>query len=486
MRTTWARDTAFGRRIGRLLRGLAAVRLRYVPAVLGLVVMIVGIVLGPTGLLVWPYETLSSARPASLVLLGVLGALVASFVGYRSVAFRVGTVVMGVAGCGLGLLFVVPAVEDGLVAPALMTTVLGALVAVAGTVLIAVQHALPRVRLGRIGRWVVLGAAVVGMIVLTVTATAWARAPRTNVSGGPVSDLPVVTRPGAVGWRWAAGGNVGYVQPIVGGVVLDRDTEDGDETVALDGATGAVRWTFIHPGVAFSLQDVSPDGGTVVISQTIPTGSRSLGRPDLLSVVDARTGEVRTELAVGDGVSLVDVTDDVLVVREPRTDLSQETLVAHDLHDGSRRWDWSPTDESDIRAGDCLGMRATREVPLDLRLPTTVLAWSDCRPDDGSRSLERRIVGLDGRTGDERWRFGPVPVITLPPTVGAVPGFDVVGIGGLPPTFLDGTSGVPVAAPPVAWPPPEDDPTAGVPAPGAYVTVDRTVVGASTVVGSRG
>ncbi|MDL5156093.1 hypothetical protein [Actinomycetospora termitidis] len=467
-----------------MLRRLAAIRLRYVPAVLGCLVMVVGIVLGPTGLLLWPYQTLSLARPGALVLLAVVGAVVASAHGYRNVPFRISTVVMSVAGCGLGLLFVVPAVEDGLLAPAMTTAVVGALLAVAGTVLLAVEPVLPRVRLGRVRDRVVLGAAVVGVVALVVTATAWARSPRTSVSDVPVSDLPVVAAPGIVGWRWQANARVGQVAPIAGGVVLDRDTEDGDETVALDGARGAVRWTFIHPGVEFSVQDVSPDGGTVVISQTIPTKSRSLGHPDLLSVVDARTGEVRAEVAAGG--TLVDVTDDVLVVREPRTDLSQETLVAYDLRDGSHRWDWSPTDESDIRPGDCLGMRATSESPLDLRLPTTVLAWSDCRPEDGSRGLERRIVGLDGRTGDERWRFGPVPVTTLPPTVGAVPGSDVVGIGGLSPRFLDGATGVPVSAPPVAWPPREYDSTAGIPAPGAFVTVERPVVGGSTVVGSRG
>jgi outer membrane protein assembly factor BamB len=177
-------------------------------------------------------------------------------------------------------------------------------------------------------------------------------APVRATTASEAEPAPLEYRADVARWTWRGGGPVRDVRAAGVGVVVAGD----DGVTALDGTTGAARWTFRRVRAGLTDLLVSPDRRTVV---TIHAGPAA--RAAVLTVLDATTGERRWELA----------TD-----RKPVALLTDGVLAVDEL----------------LEVGDDDPPRSRTRVPLE----------TSCR--DGLV-----LHGLDGRTGSVTWTLRTRP-----------------------------------------------------------------------------
>jgi outer membrane protein assembly factor BamB len=196
-----------------------------------------------------------------------------------------------------------------------------------------------------------------------------------------------------------------------------------DGVTALDGVTGAPRWTFARSGARVADLVVSPDRRAVVV---VHEGSAS--QVAVVTVLDALTGARRWETARDRRPDLL-VTDTVVALAsyERPDDDGQHPLrahlSAHDVHTGAAAWTWEPA----AGCGSTLvrSLAAVRVVPVETECP------------DGAT-----LHGVDERTGQDAWSL-PVRPFSTAPSDYAV---RATGDGGLLVTAAAGTSHVVVEA----------------------------------------
>jgi outer membrane protein assembly factor BamB len=296
-------------------------------------------------------------------------------------------VALGLGAAAVGTWAVVAFVADirsGLPGQAIPVLAVGCVALLAATVLLAVPAPVPARR-----RSVARQALPAAVALVTVAAAAVAldvagwRIPVEATTAERVDPAGVPDPPGAVSWTstWPIELlNERLPDPVEvvaagAGVVV----ASGDRVVALDGSTGAERWHYRRAGTRIFGLTASPDGRTVVADIDAGGEERSSGE---LFAFDANTGEVRWSRPSEWGAA---ATDHVLVVA--RLDSS---LVGVDLGSGEELWDWAPPAGcEDNGAGH--------------RSPDAVLVPVVCRDRAGAESAT--LIGIDDRTGTERWRY---------------------------------------------------------------------------------
>ncbi|MEV6910870.1 PQQ-binding-like beta-propeller repeat protein [Amycolatopsis sp. NPDC051071] len=176
-------------------------------------------------------------------------------------------------------------------------------------------------------------------------------------------------------WKWTSPTEVRDVVAAGAGVAVAGP--DGDIT-ALDGPTGAVRWTYARPGAHLRALVATPD---LHLLLAVYGGD---GR-DHLTVLDAFTGVPLQETLIDEvrGANLLAPTATVL---PSSVYLGNDNfrVDALDLRTGSRRWTWTAPE-------GCVSPFALPASGRDV-----VLAPLLC-PDRLS------VLGLDERTGTPRW-----------------------------------------------------------------------------------
>ncbi|WP_433461849.1 PQQ-binding-like beta-propeller repeat protein [Spirillospora sp. CA-128828] len=270
----------------------------------------------------------------------------------------------------------------GVVSAALPAIALGGLLALIGSVLLA----LPRTLTFQL-RWRAFlpgGVALASAMVLVgVIVPVWVGLPAT-VTTTTATGAPAV--PGsvtAVRWSWKAPGRVSHVVAAGTGVVLATS----DELIAIDGTSGRQRWRQRRDGAAVSGLVATPDGRTVA---TMSIGIDASPPDDgLVAAFDAFTGEQRWQRPSEDLSVLGAATNGTVLGMNDR--LSQ--LVGLDLADGTERWRRTPPEHCTPPASDDLIVGAVGAVLLPL-----------CGPDPAHPFVQ----ALNDRTGESLHRV-PVP-----------------------------------------------------------------------------
>jgi outer membrane protein assembly factor BamB len=252
--------------------------------------------------------------------------------------------------------------------------VVGAVAAVVATALVAWDRVAVRPVVAA-----VLAVLVAGGAVAAATGVRGARTE--SVRADPVTPAAVTGRPSGGTWEWRSPSAALDVVAAGAGVVV-ASTEGA--VTALDGPTGAVRWTHVRRGAHVRALVAAPGGG-LVLAAFAPGGPRDTGA-ELLVVLDAMTGSVVHERVIDSVLSDVDglvPTADVLPLRDRRGDDDFGT-TATDLRTGRHLWTWSAPP----------GCRSGYALPASGR--DVVLAPFEC-PD------RLGVVALDHRTGQPRW-----------------------------------------------------------------------------------
>jgi len=218
----------------------------------------------------------------------------------------------------------------------------------------------------------------------TAAAAAVIDAPVRATTAPEAEPAPLEYRADAAHWTWRGGGAVRDVRAAGVGVVVAGD----DGVTALDGTTGAARWTFRRVGAGLTDLLVSPDRRTVV---TIHAGPAA--RAAVLTVLDATTGERRWEL-VTDRKPVALLTDGVLAVDELLAvggdDPPRSRTTARDIGSGAVLWTWEPPPGCDSTL-------------LHPAVSATVV------PVETSCQDGLVLRGLDGRTGSVTWTLRTRP-----------------------------------------------------------------------------
>jgi PQQ-like domain len=211
------------------------------------------------------------------------------------------------------------------------------------------------------------------------------------------------------------------------GVVVAGD----DGATAVDGTTGAARWTFRRVGAGLTDLLVSPDRRTVV---TIHAGPAA--RAAVLTVLDATTGERRWELAT-DRKPVALLTDGVLAVDEllevGGDDPPRSRTTARDIGSGAVLWTWEPPPGCDSTL-------------LHPAVSATVV------PVETSCQDGLALHGLDGRTGSVTWtlRTRPFDSYSSDPLRATPDGTRLVAAGAGDRVVVDTATGTPVGRIPYA------------------------------------
>jgi outer membrane protein assembly factor BamB len=255
----------------------------------------------------------------------------------------------------------------------------------------------------------------------TAAAAAVIDAPVRATTAPEAEPAPLEYRADAAHWTWRGGGAVRDVRAAGAGVVVAGD----DGVTALDGTTGAARWTFRRVGAGLTDLLVSPDRRTVV---TIHAGPAA--RAAVLTVLDATTGERRWEL-VTDRKPVALLTDGVLAVDELLAvggdDPPRSRTTARDIGSGAVLWTWEPPP----------GCDSTLLHPAVSA--TVVPVKTSCQ--DGLV-----LRGLDGRTGSVTWtlRTRPFDPYSSDPLRTTPDGTRLVAAGSGDRVVVDTATGTPV------------------------------------------
>ncbi|MFF5171060.1 PQQ-binding-like beta-propeller repeat protein [Micromonospora sp. NPDC000089] len=235
-------------------------------------------------------------------------------------------------------------------------------------------------------------------------------------------------------WRWTPpdGGQLRRMEPRGDGLLVSTGAEGGgEETVLLDAADGRVRWRVpgtvsLPSGDVLLLESVrsdsvtvrAVDGATGAIRWTASTGAGAVGygtagdtvtavvlvtRAGRAEVRDPHTGAVRTTLPVPparDGQETARVAGDLLLVDE-----APDRLAGYDLVTGARRWRVPSEQTERMFAGPCAdaiclygigGSRVLDPATGRPRWPSDV--WQPLRM-QGDRMLAVRVDPGDERLG---------------------------------------------------------------------------------------
>jgi outer membrane protein assembly factor BamB len=205
---------------------------------------------------------------------------------------------------------------------------------------------------------------------------------------------PVPAAPRTRTWMWHApeGLTVREVVPAGAGVVVAVD----DGVVALDGVTGRERWHYRVAGARVALAAVTPDGDTLTLTYNVP--GEGINEIRVL-VLDATTGTVVLD-ETGDGSYFYDsyswgvLTDQVLVSVAMQ-------VRAFDPRTGERRWEYTPPPQCEV----------WEEGPPTMAGAGVVTVGMVCGPDkppvripSDPEPVTVTVVGLDERTGQQRWQ----------------------------------------------------------------------------------
>ncbi len=223
--------------------------------------------------------------------------------------------------------------------------------------------------------WLALPLVVVlaaGAVVAAVSVPALAvRSSTTSAVAAPALADRVKGTP----WKWTSPTEVRNVAAAGAGVVVAG--REGDLT-ALDGPTGAVRWTYARPGARVRALVPTPDR-LLLLAVFGGTGR------DHLTVLDAFTGVPLREEVIEE-VRSADLLAPTGTVLPTTTHLGDGNfrVDALDLRDGNQRWSWTAP------AG-CVSPFALPASGRDV-----VLAPLLCQD-------KLSVLGLDDRTGTPRW-----------------------------------------------------------------------------------
>lgn len=423
----------------------------------GLLVGLAGVVLDGSGAWGWAPGLVDGP-----VVTGALAALAVAGLSGLAVGVvprRAAAVVALVAGAVLAVAGV-RLIAAGLPGPSTGVLLVGVTATTLGTLVSAVtgpRRQVPRgrVRSGAATLVVVLAAFAAGALVDDLPV-------RRSTTELAVADAPVVTRPEVVRWTRPLDGPVADVVPIRGGVAVLRgpgprgDTAGsdestsvtGDEILALDGATGAPRWSYRRGEQRVRSVVATPDGTAVVVTYRAP------GDAALVTVLDATSGRTRFSVAVPARRPSPHLTDRVLTVLDPlppaapRTSSSGDDdptyrLVALRLDDGTPAWTWTPPPTCTVEPGWYPTLGPPGRETLVTR--GAVVAWADC-------DVDRVLSGLDEETGVPRWSgpAGPLAVLApdggfetapRPPDLTSLPDATGVLVGGGPARVVDAATG---------------------------------------------
>jgi hypothetical protein len=156
--------------------------------------------------------------------------------------------------------------------------------------------------------------------------------------------------------------------------------------VALDGASGTERWHYRRAGARIVGLTAT---NHAVVAEIAAGGENS---SSALFVFDAYTGELRWTRPPGDIV----VVSGALVERMP----GESTLVGSADLNGKELWTWAPPPDCELN-GSLQPARLAVLVPVI------------CRDPAGHRSYA--VIGVDGASGGQRWRYDGPPVTVADP-----------------------------------------------------------------------
>ncbi|OLF07449.1 hypothetical protein BU204_35670 [Actinophytocola xanthii] len=274
------------------------------------------------------------------------------------------------------------------------------------------------------------------------------------VRPGPVPADADTTR-----WVWHPPEDmtVGDLMPadgvVRGGAGVIVGVEDG--VIALDGATGKERWHYRSAGGIRSELAASPDGQLVAFAMYNADTQGTV-------VLDAMTGERVGTVPGGMGLYAAMTNHTVTTV-----DNSETTVSGDDPH-GRHHWEFT-------LQNDCMLLFATPNPVPSADIATVGMA---CGVDDSLRAhppaepwpvpVTVTLVGLDDRTGAERWRFSREGLRTADLT--HLPGGTVLLEGDTSAWAIDPDTGAARVDTAVRD---QNDP---IPAPGAWVTAEETEI----------
>ncbi|UJW28572.1 PQQ-like beta-propeller repeat protein [Saccharothrix sp. AJ9571] len=237
--------------------------------------------------------------------------------------------------------------------------------------------------LNRSRRWPAVPLVVV-LAAGTVTAvTVVPGLPVRSATAAPAPAAPMADHVSGDPWSWTS--PTGVREVVAAGTGVAVAGSSGDVT-ALDGPTGAVRWTYARPGAHVRALVATPDRALLLASYA-PGGGRDTGSHHLV-VLDAFTGvavhDGQLDEVLGDADQLAP-TASVLprTVHQGEDDFRIETV---DLRTGAGLWTWSAPDGCDS--------------PFALPASGRDVVLAPLRCDD-----RIAVLGLDERTGVQRWEF---------------------------------------------------------------------------------
>jgi hypothetical protein len=234
--------------------------------------------------------------------------------------------------------------------------------------------------------------------VLAVVTAGWAAVSETthqpleHVAAAPGAASGTPTTVTRVGWTWEKPEDA-RIERIVAGprgpVVLL-----GDGLVGLDGASGEELWTYRLPFGWYTSTGASPGGDLAYVSYRQDPDDSETGR---MTVVDTATGEIIREVSAPPEERFGTGDDHfigVLPTGSLYTGSDEEpgTLIAYGDTGEGELWTFTPRDPETTCDRE-------RRVLLHEEL---VLAAYLCRGESDVRPLV--VLGLDARTGEQRWR----------------------------------------------------------------------------------
>lgn len=205
---------------------------------------------------------------------------------------------------------------------------------------------------------------------------------------------PVPAAPRTRTWVWHAPEGLTVREVVRAGAGVVVAVEDG--VVALDGVTGRERWHYRVAGANVGLAALTPDGDTLTLTYIV----QYEGADEIhVVVLDATTGTVILDRAgydpyFVDSYSSRVLTDHVLVS-------VAEQVRAFDPRTGQRRWEYTPPAQCEVWEED----------PPAVAGAGVVTVGMVCGPDKPPVRIPSRpepvtvtVVGLDERTGQQRWQ----------------------------------------------------------------------------------
>ncbi|MPQ97352.1 PQQ-binding-like beta-propeller repeat protein [Modestobacter sp. I12A-02628] len=252
------------------------------------------------------------------------------------------------------------------------------------------------------------GAAAAAAVLVALPAVVLLWSPeRGSTTAAGVDPAPVPATVASLAWTRSAQAGQAPRAVVAAGAGIVLTTVDG--VTALDGVTGAQRWTYRRPGAVVVGSTAASDGGHVFLrlrpgDVLQPHHSYA----DQLVVLDAVTGSVRWQADADGragrwGSGPIDDTTPYLAVDDVLVRTGDGVLAGLDWDTGDQVWQWAPPP-------GCRRYQRLSDGYWAAGTGNTVVLTLVCRAGSDERV---RLVALDATDGSSRWSADQPPGVPL-------------------------------------------------------------------------